>query len=192
MLFALINSFVYEIFIAKRLDRSKHPKSVLDFINRSISYHNKRRIRYIFNHGVLAVPGGEKDSYASATDKLVFREGEYLNLANNAFSWQSSEFMSIASVRPIVFVGVSLSDANMRRWLTWIQTNRANEIQMTNGTPRTSTRHFWITKKPLSLELTTWIEACVCRLGVRIVWIDKWEDIGLTLAKMLGIQEELV
>jgi len=187
-LYALVNSFCYEAFRTNHPSPSETPKRFLDFVNRSISAYKRDRIQYIFNHGVLPPPDSNATSNMTATDKLVFREGEYLNLANTAFSWQSTTFLDVCLKRPTVFVGVSLSDPNMRRWLTWIQTNRSKEIEMSNGRPRISTRHFWITKRPEHDYMIRRIEACVYHLGVRIIWIDQWDDVGLTLSTMLGTE----
>ena len=93
----------------------KYPKgdvSVNKYIalaNRSISPIGKGQIPYIFTHGVLPIPNSRK-SYLSATDKLVFTESEYLGLSNNSYSWQSSMFLQICSSKPVLFIGVSLSD----------------------------------------------------------------------------------
>ena len=187
-LYALVNSYCYEAFRADYPNPAETLKRSLDFVNRSISPYKKNRIQYVFSHGVLPPPGATAIDNMSATDKLVFREGEYLNLANTAFSWQSTAFLEVCLKRPTVFVGISLSDPNMRRWLTWLQTNRSKEIEMSNRCPRISTRHFWITKRPEKRYLLRWIEACVYHLGVRTIWVDQWEDVGLTLSTMLGME----
>ena len=89
-----------------------------DRITRSISTRSVNRIPYIFCHGLLPLPDVKSKDVNFSSDKLVFSENEYLQLANNSFSWQSSMFVDIASTRKMVFIGVSLTDPNMRRWLS--------------------------------------------------------------------------
>jgi len=189
LLYALIESYCYEKFREKHLEPSDNPKRLLDFVTGSISSYKKGRIQYVFNHGTLPPPEAKASRRIASTDKLVFREGEYLNLANTAFSWQSATFLEVCLRRPTVFVGVSLSDPNMRRWLAWIQMNRSREVEMSGGIPRISTRHFWINKRPERDYMARWIEACVYHLGVRIIWIDRWDDVGATLSSMLGADQ---
>lgn len=186
LLFSLINSFIIEIY-SKRDDVKLHSvKKHVDIVNRSISNIYKDRIAYILCHGVLPVPSA-KNSILTATDKLVFRETEYLNLANNMYSWQASMFLHVSSIRPILFVGVSLSDPNMRRWLSWIHNNREREVEHIYKTKMDSTTHYWIDKKPESETDMKWIEACVYHLGVRVIWIEKWSQVDECIRNMLGL-----
>jgi len=187
LMYALINSFIYEDHLAQRKSRGDRPKRLLDFINRSISTKRTGRIQYIFNHGLLPIPNYEKKVLQWAADKLVFKEEKYLQLANMSFTWQASEFINICSSRPVVFIGVSLSDSNMRRWLTWVQENRRNEIASAGGNQRTSTRHFWITKAPEQDMQKGWLEACVFHLGIRVLWITEWTEVGNILREAIGI-----
>jgi hypothetical protein len=118
----------------------------------------------------------------------VFSEGEYLQLANSAFTWQSSLFLGTAVFRSMVFVGLSFTDPNLRRWLAWIQKNKVTELR-SKGKHEEVYGHYWIK----SMEGTTptsrrWFESAVRHLGVRLVWIENWEQTGLCLREMLGFK----
>lgn len=49
------------------------------------------------------------------------------------------------------------------------------------------TEHFWINKKPKTDVEKVWMEESVAHLGVRLVWIDEWNQVGEVLRKMLGL-----
>jgi hypothetical protein len=162
-------------------------RKFFDRITHSISMRAANRIPYVFCHGLLPVPVARRRRSTSAMDKLVFSESIYLQLANNAFSWQSSAFIDACTRNTIVFVGVSLSDPNMRRWLSWIHANRIHELTVRNKSVGPSTTHFWIHKAPRSAAECTWIESAVAHLGVRLVWLRDWSELGPTLKLMLDI-----
>jgi hypothetical protein len=158
-----------------------------DMVTHGTSDRVRDRVPYIFCHGLLPVPDVHRRWSPRAVDKLVFSEGSYLQLANSSFSWQSSVFLDVCAFRSVVFVGVSLSDPNMRRWLSWVHTNRIQELHARFGRGGPSTDHFWINKLPKSDTERQWIEASVAHLGVRLLWIPDWSQIGLALRAMLGL-----
>lgn len=160
----------------------------LDLITHSISNRNSQRIPYYFIHGLLPVPSStKKRRMMDSVDKLVFSETEYLQMANSTFSWQSSVFLDLTSTRSTVFVGVSLSDPNMRRWLSWTHINRMKELGTRFAYSGASTSHYWITRQPDSVDERLWMESSVEHLGVRIIWLNDWSEIGAALNPMLGL-----
>ena len=118
---------------------------------------------------------GVNQRWMNASDKLVFLENEYLQLANNAFSWQAITFYNILSTNTVFFIGLSFRDANIRRWLAWLHKARIDAIKQYGGTHE-STAHYWIEKTPDSLYLKNWYEASVAHLGIRLIWIEDWKD----------------
>ena len=102
-------------------------------------------------------------------------------------SWQAINFIDNCMYSKMVFVGVSLSDANMRRWLSWIHSNKMEEFRINGFTCKDPTEHFWINKKPKTDVEKVWMEESVAHLGVRLVWIDEWNQVGEVLRKMLGL-----
>lgn len=183
LLFSLINSFEREPFIGKE-KKTGELKVLTDIITVSIASKCKGRIPYYFCHGaMLSKLTSNKDFRITSTSKLVFSETSYLQLANSSFSWQSNNFLNICSNYSVIFVGVSLTDPNMRKWLTWTQEERNLDINKEID----STQHFWITKKPKYKETMRWMEASVCHLGVRIIWINNWNETETVLKNLIGI-----
>jgi hypothetical protein len=160
-----------------------------DLITHSVSTRHSQHIPYYFIHGLLPIPANVKKRHIiDSIDKLVFSESEYLQIANNTFSWQSSVFLELASTQSVVFIGVSLSDPNMRRWLSWIHMNRIKEISNRYPFHGSSTPHYWITKQPETAYERSWIESSVEHLGVRLIWLNQWDQVGDALYAILGLR----
>lgn len=166
-------------------DSNSTPRRLLDKLTRQTSNRELWRIPYFFCHGLLPFQGcSARFKKESDLGKLVFSEGEYLALANSSFAWQSSIFLSNCLFRTFIFVGVSLSDPNMRRWLAWIHASRRTEL-MERGIKGNSTQHYWLTKHPKSADEARWMESAVAHLGVRIIWLREWGDAGTCLKNAL-------
>jgi hypothetical protein len=198
-----VEPLLYALIHACRVDSSDDSAKLRDLrilnrVTRGISYQEKPRIPYIFCHGLLPIDDGFSmfPTYASP-EKLVFSEAEYLQLANSAFSWQSSLFLSTAVLRSIVFVGVSFSDPNLRRWLAWVHANRVDEFRVMRKTKRKKppkqeprpNEHYWLNLDPGNESEREWIESVVHHLGVRLVWMNSWKDVEKYLRKMLNLEE---
>lgn len=181
LLGSLMNAIAHEQYAER--------KKFFDYMIEPTSYHEKNRIPYYFCHGVMPVPGtwNKGRSMFNADDRLVFLENEYLQLANSSYSWQSSTFINTLTNHTVFFVGLSFVDPNIRRWLAWIQKERQTALlkkkPITKKSPNgvVSTSHYWIEKKPASTIQMRMMEASVSHLGIRIIWIDDWEEVGIVL-----------
>lgn len=154
---------------------------------RGISYRKAGRIPYHFCHGLLPLPGQAPKSHTASLDKLVFSETEYLSLASSNYSWQSAVFLNTAMSHSLVFVGLSFSDPNLRRWLGFVHANRIDELRRIGTNPDASTRHYWINRRPKTVREKEFTEASTAHLGVRLVWVDDWSEIRIALRRMLSI-----
>jgi len=160
---------------------------VFDRVTRGISHREAPRIPYIFCHGLIPMDEGfSLFPKMAAPEKLVFSEGDYLQLANSAFSWQSSLFLGTAVLRSVVFVGLSFSDPNLRRWLAWVHANRATELEIRGKDPECY-EHYWLKEDIADDDQKRWIESSVRHLRVRLVWIKSWTKVGSYLERMLSL-----
>jgi hypothetical protein len=180
LLLMLINAYV-------TVNTQLPVRKIFDVSLRGISYKRTDRIPFHFCHGLLPL-AGEKPLRASASlDKLIFSETEYLGLAGSMFSWQSAVFLNAAMTNTMVFVGLSFSDPNIRRWLGFVHNNRMDELRSVGAKTDISTRHYWIRTRPQSKEQEEWIEAAVAHLGIRVVWIEEWKQVGACIHRMLSV-----
>ena len=183
LLLALLNSFIIEY---KTDEIHTTPKEVFSKVTTSLSNQNDNRIPYVFCHGLLPV-SENANIFSCSIDKLVFLEEEYLQLANTSFSWQANAFLSTCLSQHVIFVGTSLTDQNMRRWLSWIQSNRITEMKQYGLCVEDSTQHYWIRKIPDDPQHIPWIEAAVAHLGIRLIWLNEWSEVSIALEKLLGL-----
>lgn len=193
LLFALIN---HSLAVRAAYSSGKGPASAplkqsLDLVTHSISFRRPTRIPYVFCHGLLPVPEATGSTPLPSVDKLVFSESQYLHLAQSAFSFQASAFLEAASTRKVLFVGVSLSDPNMRRWLSWTHSLRVDELRsLARAKTSPSSMHLWLRPRPRTSEEALWVEASVAHLGVRVVWMDDWSQVGPAVRRMLGLPDQ--
>lgn len=184
LLYSLINSFEREPFIGK-VKKAKEVPEIIDLITVSISSKCKGRIPYYFCHGaLLSELTSKSDVRLKSTSKLVFSESSYLQLANSNYAWQSINFLNVCSETTVIFIGVSLTDPNMRKWLTWIQNERNNDVD----TSIKGTQHFWVNTKPDNEDTMRWMEASVLHLGIRIIWLNDWNETEELIRKIIGIK----
>lgn len=179
LLYSLINSFLCQ---ENREGEANNIRDMLQIMTKSTSSFYKDKIPYYFCHGALlnTITTRYKKEY-DADDKMVFSESQYLNMSNNS-SWQSISFLDACLKSTVIFVGLSLTDSNMRKWLNAVQKERSMDI----GQSVDSTQHFWIEKEPKNKATMDWMEASVQHLGIRIVWIKKWKDTASVISKMIG------
>lgn len=133
-------------------------------------------------HGTLVPDVGGKAKPAWTEDRVVFLEQDYLRVATQAATWPETLFMFHAKISQLVFVGLSMSDANIRRWL-----GLSEEFASNIRPPTTSRRvHYWITKNPDRMLEPVFLES-MAHLGVRPAWIDRWSDLEAALRNLTAV-----
>jgi hypothetical protein len=174
--------FFYSVINAHWRSAGRRSQLLLDPVTRSLSFRRSARIPYYFCHGLLPPPDAPRQ-FGQITDpsKLVFAEDEYQAVASNSFAWSSVMFLHTVLIRSVVFVGLSFSDPDLRRWLTWAEANRSRE---SGG--RAGPRHFWIEQRPRSETERAWLEHSTRHLGVEMIWLHDWSALGPCLRAMLG------
>jgi SIR2-like domain len=148
------------------------------------------------------------DRLQPITDDLlperVFSESEYYQTIANPSSYVNHTPQSILRRLNVLFVGTSLDDLNMRRWLhdsfrerVQHRTRYLKESCWSKyrdaeyEARRVSLRHFWLrpeTEKDMNGK--TWIvpkrhvESVMANLGVQIVWCTDFPDLHRCLAEL--------
>lgn len=122
-----------------------------------------------------------------AREKLIFPESAYLQLASAVYSWPQTTFLSLAQYHRIVFVGLSMSDPNIRRWLSWCHAHRRQELEIHVDDVTQSSQHLWITT--LSSEGISHLakEVGLQHLGVRTAYVPDWGDLEKAFGNLLSL-----
>lgn len=189
LLYALINC---EYGLSNPGSLARDGVKILDRLSHDLAGRTKGRIPCYHIHGLVPISGARSGfNKGIAPEKLVFTEAQYLSLSRSSYSWQSATFLSACIQHRFVFVGLSFSDPNLRRWLAWEHGGRTDQ-RIKRGLPTHRHSHFWITRKVKrqSKAERLLIESSVAHLGVRVVWIDQWSEVAPTLRRMLADEKK--
>jgi hypothetical protein len=186
LLYALINAYA-----ALRPVPLPDPEvTLLDRMAHDLASRHVDRIPYYYAHGLLNVPDGrERFNDSLSPGKIVFTESQYLNLSRSVYSWQAATFLSVCMHHRCVFAGLSFTDPNLRRWLAWEYEGRRSERERKELKHRPT--HYWIKKRLPHRDRDTLtaaeilVEDSVRHLGLRVIWVDEWDEVGEVLRIML-------
>ena len=134
-------------------------------------------------HGSITPAAG----FREARDRLIFPESSYVQLAGSVASWPQTIFSGAAQSSRMIFVGLSMSDANIRRWLGWANTTRIGELAQRGSPPKFSSQHLWITTPSHEPHLKAAKEAGLLHLGVRTAFVPSWDRLEDAISNLLGI-----
>lgn len=114
-------------------------------------------------HGLLPYDKYKESKYR---DSLIFNESEYFYLYNNPYSWNISKQMHDFTFCTCLFIGISLTDPNMKRLLE-VSTNplKFNFVFMKKESGYSEKTYRTVTNYFFSYDLIT-------------IWIDEYEEIG--------------
>lgn len=120
--------------------------------------------------------------------RLVFRESEYYETIAKPASFVNHTPQSYFQRLNVLFIGTSLDDLNIRRWLyssfqerVEQRTKYLRELHWKfykdakSEAKLESVRHFWLRSKKeeaISCERAKWVDLVMSELGVQVVWCD--------------------
>jgi hypothetical protein len=96
-------------------------------------------------------------------------------------------FLASAHSSRIVLVGLSMADANIRRWLGWTHATRLEEIARRGSAVPFSSQHLWITTPSSDPHVQAAKETGLLHLGVRTAFIPAWTDLEAAMTNLLGL-----
>jgi hypothetical protein len=120
-------------------------------------------------------------------DRLVFLEQEYLRIASTSASWPETLFLFHAQTTRMVFAGLSMSDANIRRWMSSSETELTADREHISKGKRVNPEHLWITRRATDQALNRIKLVSMVHLGIRPALIDSWADLESGLSNMLAL-----
>lgn len=186
---AIFDAFLY-LFFCKRLHEKQgikyKTKRPYTRVLRAIEFsHNLIPIFHI--HGCLFPNHGIQDwkKRSSSISKLVFNETAYTELAGTTYNWGQTTFLYHAQFDQLLFVGLSMSDPNLRKWLSWTTGNYNEELLEARKREFVNLKNFWICKgSPSDLE---YMQNSIVHLGTRICTIPSWGNLYSGLSNLLGV-----
>jgi len=132
--------------------------------------YDQHQLRPIIFH-----PHGFLD-YSTESTRIVFSEQEYHKLYSDPYCWANLVQINLLMNYSVLFVGVSLTDPNLRRLV-----DSASKL--------TTHPHFAIFKEKESAVYTTSMENDLKSLGIKPVWVSDYGNIADIFIKIRRVYE---
>jgi hypothetical protein len=149
-------------------------------------FRAKGRSSIFHCHGTI-MPHRGATNPKDSRDRLVFLEQEYLPIASTSASWPETLFLFHAQTSRMIFMGLSMSDANVRRWMSASETEVSQDHDHIFVGKRINPEHLWITTRPTDPALERIKLVAMLHLGIRPAWIDDWAELEYALDNLLAI-----
>jgi hypothetical protein len=120
-------------------------------------------------------------------DRLVFLEEEYLAISSGRSAWAQTVFLFHSQSTKMAFFGLSMSDANIRRWMSSVETDTKEYHRVRGNGARANPEHIWLRPKPTETLSQNIILASLTHIGVRPAWLDGWDSIYDGLANLSAV-----
>lgn len=131
-------------------------------------------------HGVLLPRKGKKAN--SKEEPIVFLEQDYLKVSSRAATWPETLFMFHAQLGRMLFVGTSMADPNMRRWLGLSEELKKSvqpKPHTASGPP-----HVWVTLQPKLRSIAELKQEGLWHMGTRPAWLSSWDRLEFALRNL--------
>ena len=170
--------------------RARFKKRVLRTVERASASASSSRIHVYHVHGYLVrhlPPRRKRDRTLEADDRLVLTEQQYFDVVANANGFVNYTLLHLLREYQFLFVGLSMTDQNLRRALHLSYRERFSELLAEGETKadagRRATRH-WSILKRRGKTLDDADTALLNVLGVNPLWIRNWSEIPSLLCDL--------
>ncbi|MEY3499228.1 MAG: hypothetical protein RL308_897 [Bacteroidota bacterium] len=136
-------------------------------------------------HGSLSPYDTKAIKNKDTRDSLIFLESSYTEIASQMHNWAQTNFLFNSQNSKLIFVGLSMSDPNIRRWLSWTNQTYINELKQMTGGKAIALPHLWIRTKASSTDIQDFLDVSLRHMGVKIGIIENWNVLGETLKKIM-------
>jgi hypothetical protein len=164
-----------------------HPTYYYKSIKRLNDMSSDKTFIYHCHGAIIPDLLNAKSKTNDSRDRLIFLEEQYLQIANARSSWAETLFMFHALSSNMVFLGLSMSDSNIRRWLATAETEYKRDFEEVKKGELENPRHLWITQKINDDNYEKIILSSLIHLGVRPAYLDNWAELEKGLTNMLAI-----
>jgi SIR2-like domain len=136
-------------------------------------------------HGFLPRPGTELVR-RDAIETLVFTEAQYWATFAEPQSFPNRVMMNALHDSVCVFLGLSMTDVNLARWLGLRALTISRDLEGTRASPDPLGRtvrdaldhHFWIRRRPDPRSSEAFVTPLLRDRGVRTIDLDAWGALG--------------
>lgn len=183
LLFSLLTIFNIKK-ISLKSGKYHLPKELYKKVTRTFQ-HWSNCIPIFHLHGSISPHSKKFSKNHDSRDSLIFLENSYNNVANNMYTWAQTSFLHLAQTTKMVFIGLSMSDPNIRRWLSWTNRVYLNELDIAKGFKDISLPHLWIKTRLKDIESQNFIDVSLRHMGVKVALIKNWSEVGKTLLNIM-------
>jgi len=136
-------------------------------------------------HGSISPSSDTRVRNRDSRDSLIFLENSYNDVASNMHSWAQSTFLYSAQNSKLVFFGLSMSDPNIRRWLSWTNQAYLSELKSVTEGKGISLPHLWIKTKASSDDIQEFMDMSLHHMGVKLGIIENYSMVEETFKKIM-------
>ena len=136
-------------------------------------------------HGSLSPQSSEIRTNGDARDSLIFLESSYSEVASSMNSWAQTNFLYLAQHTKMVFLGLSMSDPNIRRWMSWVNDSYISQLSELRQEHTISLNHLWIRTESNKKDIQEFLDVSLRHLGVKIAILKGWSEVEKTLKKIM-------
>ena len=168
--------------------RARYRTSIVRTVERPSARAIPGRINMYHVHGFFQFRIEEQTPDKEAPDIRVFTEHDYFDFFNRPNSFFNYTLLFTLRQHNTLFIGMSLKDENIRRLLHYSR-QEMRESYEKEGVPKDeaekeSIRHYAILMHSGTDSLTKITEKSLLRLGVRVLWVNDFNEIPKRLGEM--------
>ncbi len=163
--------------LLQKYTRARYKKTLLRTIERASSHPIGERISTYHPHGLLRFDKHAGDLRYEAPDLIVLTERDYFDVFNDPNSIFTYTMLHLLRESSFLFVGLSMTDENLRRLLHYSRTERIAGYRDEHDDKRAlretrRPRHFAIVPPPRNPEVEKTIAESLAELGVATLWVE--------------------
>jgi len=154
-------------------------KRILRTVDRPSASSISGKISVYHVHGFLRYDTRAGERTKEAPDAMVLSENDYFDVFSDPTSLFTYAFLYLLREHPMLFVGLSMQDDNLRRLLHYSarEIRRAYEAEGVRVSESKILRHYAILERPKRDKLKGVIESSLAQLGVAALWLDDFKEI---------------
>lgn len=164
--------------------RARFKKRVLRAVERAAAGASSHRIHSYHVHGFLVRGTSSADLRRVSPDRLVFTEQQYFDAVADANGFINYTLLYLFREYRFLFVGLSMSDNNLRRALHLSYRERLRELEAEGETSSDAhlgaCRHWALLKRENKISDGA-REKMLEALGVRTIWLKEFDQIPSVL-----------